>query len=156
MPKKVGFQEARQKIARFCSSRERSPKEVADKLKSWGIELDEVKKLMEELRTQNFIDEQRFANAFCHDKFEFHSWGKQKIRKHIQVHSISEEVVERAMERIESERYESRILALFKKKWDVVKDENLISKKRKVFAFLASKGFEQDLIWKAMNLESIE
>ncbi|MEM6828956.1 MAG: regulatory protein RecX [Bacteroidota bacterium] len=151
MPKELGYSEARQKISKFCSFRERSPKEVEDKLTGWGLEKDEITRLIKELSDMNFIHEQRFANAFCHDKFEFNSWGKQKIKNSIYGHKLPDEVVEHALKMIEEERYLARIKELFNKKWQLTKEDDLLKKKRKVFSFLTGKGFEPDLIWKTIE-----
>lgn len=151
MPRKVGIGEAKQKIGRFCAFRERSPKEVSDKLNSWGLEQDEIEETLNLLLSQNFVDPQRFANAFCNDKFEFNSWGKQKIKMSLHLHRLDSSVLENALESINEIRYFDRLLSLAAKKWESLKNDDELSRKQKTVSYLANKGFEMDLIWKAIH-----
>lgn len=151
MPRKIDLKEAKLKAGRFCAFRERSPKEVADKLISWGLSDEHVEGVLEELIEQNYVDEQRFANAYCHDKFEFNSWGKQKIRSAIYVHRLGKGVVEKALNRIDADKYATRLLELAEKKWETLEGSESAKRKQKTVAFLQTKGFEMDLIWKTMS-----
>ncbi|MEO9868959.1 regulatory protein RecX [Ekhidna sp.] len=151
MAHKLGIKEAKQRAGRFCAFRERSPNEIFEKIQSWGISEEDASKLVVELSKEGFVDEQRFANAFCNDKFEFNSWGKQKIKAHIYSHKLSQTAVQSALDRIDFVKYESRLFDLVKKKWEKLENEETIKRKQKVVAYMANKGFEQDLIWKAIN-----
>ncbi|MEP0985930.1 regulatory protein RecX [Ekhidna sp.] len=151
MPREISAKEAKQRAGRFCALRERSPNELLEKLKSWGLSQEESLEIVEDLIQQGFMDEQRFANAFCNDKFEFNSWGKQKIKAHIFSHKLSEQVVQRALNGIDPVKYTQRLFDLAKTKWLRLEDEEPIKQKQKTLAYLANKGFEVDLIWNAIN-----
>lgn len=151
MTKKPSLLEIKQKIGRFCAFRERSPKEVQDKLASWNVPALEAEEVMRMLLEDNYLNEQRFANAFCHDKFEFNSWGKQKIKSHIYQHQLSVDVIEEALKRIDPDKYFERLQVLIQKKWDSLSVEDKQKRKQKVVAYAVSKGFEVDLIWKVLN-----
>lgn len=156
MAGKLGIKEAKQKAGRFCALRERSPNELFEKLQTWGIAEEDAAQLVTELSKEGFVDEQRFANAYCNDKFEFNSWGKQKIKAYIYTHKLSEAVVQNALDRIDPEKYFNRLLDLAKNKWDKLAKEEEFKRKQKTLAYLVSKGFEQDLIWSAINSISKE
>lgn len=151
MSRKLGIKEAKQRAGRFCAFRERSPNELFEKLQSWGLSREEASRLVTELSKDGFVDEQRFANAFCNDKFEFNSWGKQKIKAHVYVHKLSSEAVQNALHRINPEKYEQRLFELAKVKWERLEKEELLKRKQKTVAYLANKGFEQDLIWNVIS-----
>lgn len=122
---------------------------------SWGLPEGTSVKVLRELIDLGFVDEQRFANAYCNDKFEFNSWGKQKIKANIYVHKLPDGVVQAALDRIDPNKYEARLLALARQKWDRLEKETRIKRKQKTVAYLANKGFELDLVWKAVEkLES--
>jgi regulatory protein len=155
MSRKLGIKEAKQRAGKFCAFRERSPNELFEKLQSWGLTGEEASALVTELAKEGFVDEQRFANAFCNDKFEFNSWGRQKIKAHIYAHKLSSEAVQNALDRIDPEKYEQRLFGLARSKWEKLNKEELMKRKQKTIAYLANKGFEMDLIWNAINrLES--
>ncbi|MEQ8907170.1 regulatory protein RecX [Ekhidna sp.] len=151
MARNLGIKEAKQRAGRFCAIRERSPNELFEKLQNWGLSGEEASRLVTELSKEGFVDEQRFANAFCNDKFEFNSWGKLKIKAHVYVHKLSSEAVQNALDRINSEKYEQRLFELAKVKWDRLEKEDPLKRKQKAVSYLANKGFEQDLIWSAIN-----
>ncbi len=152
MAKQLSLKEAKQRAGRFCALRERSPYEVLQKAKSWGLSETDQEKLVSDLIALNFISEERFANAYCNDKFEFNSWGRQKIRAHIYVHRISEKIVDGALARIDQTTYKKRIHALAKKKWEKHAAEGLLKQKQKTVSYLTNKGFELDLIWQSIGL----
>ncbi len=151
MAKALGIKEAEERAGRFCSFRERSPHEVLEKLKSWGLQEDECVKVVAHLTNLNFINEQRFANAYCHDKFEFNSWGKVKIRTGIYTHQLPSQVIQNALDRIDLEKYITRLNELAQKKWEKLQNEESLNRKRKTANYLAGKGFESDLVWKAIE-----
>lgn len=147
------IKEVRQCIVKFCARRERSPKETMDKLNTWDLPTWQVSEIMTELYQEGLVNEQRFANVFCHDKYEINLWGKEKIKAHIRIHQLSEEVVNAALSRIEPKAYFKRLQLLAQKKWDSLrKEDDKLKRKHKTFAFLASRGFEFELIQKAFCL----
>ena len=145
------FKEALQRAGRFCALRERSPSEVIEKVQSWGYSTNDAEEVVAKLIEMNYINEQRFANAYCHDKFEFNSWGKQKIKAAIYQHHLPSEVIENALNRIDSERYEARLLEIAQKKWQKLKSELPTKKKQKTVNYLTGKGYEIHLIWKTID-----
>ncbi|MEP1096812.1 MAG: regulatory protein RecX [Cyclobacteriaceae bacterium] len=151
MARKIELIEAKQKAGRFCAFQERSPKEVLDKLKSWGLPHEYTDQALNELINEGFVDPQRFANAYCYDKFEFNSWGKQKIRANIFLHQLDSDIIESALKRIDETRYFARVVDLASKKWSMLEGQDDAKKKQKTLAYLGNKGFESDLIWKAIN-----
>ncbi len=151
MSRKLDIKEVKQRAGRFCAFRERSPNELFEKIQSWGIAEEDAAALLAELSKEGFVDEQRFANAFCNDKFEFNSWGKQKIKAHIYAHKLSGEVVDNALNRIDPEKYYLRLSELAKNKWEKLEKDEAFKRKQKTAAYLSGKGFEMDLIWSAIS-----
>lgn len=151
MSRKLGVKEVKQRAGRFCAFRERSPNELFEKIQSWGVKEEDAAKLVAELASEGYVDEQRFANAFCNDKFEFNSWGKHKIKAHIYEHKLSETTIQNALDRIDPDKYEKRLSELALSKWNKLEKEEDFKRKQKTVAYLSGKGFELDLIWNAIN-----
>ncbi|MEM8939951.1 MAG: regulatory protein RecX [Bacteroidota bacterium] len=152
MAKKLSLKEATERACRFCAYRERSPNEVYEKVKSWGLPDSQSKELVSILIGLEFIDEQRFANAYCNDKFEFNSWGKQKIKAHIYTYQVPERVIVQALDNIDEEKYQRRLFRLAEKKWKTLLGDEPERQKQKTASYLLHKGFELDLVWKAIGL----
>jgi len=151
MARQLSIKEAERRAERFCALQERSPQEVSDKVRSWGLSERACREIVDLLVKEGFVNEQRFASAYCHDKFEFNSWGKQKIKLHISPHKVSSAVLEKSLSAIDPERYEIRLHKLARGKWGSLQKEGNQKKKQKTAKYLTNKGFEPDLIWSAIN-----
>jgi regulatory protein len=132
---------------RFTAYRERSPKEVADKLREWDAPQEAIDRILNELIADKFIDELRFARAFCHDKFLINKWGKRRIAMEISRHDLSHETIQQGLNYINQEEYDSTVHRLALAKWSKLKDKDVFVKKQKTVAYLTQKGYESDLIW---------
>ena len=74
--------EAREKIRGYCLYRERSQKEVRDKLLSYGLFPEIADTLLSELILERFVDEERFAGLLCGVSIRLRSGGGSKSNRH--------------------------------------------------------------------------
>jgi regulatory protein len=66
------FQEYRgllKKISSFCASKERTEKEVIEKLTSWECSGENLDCIVSVLKNEKFLDEERFARNYVSSKF---------------------------------------------------------------------------------------
>ena len=63
----------------LCSRSERSEGELREKMWQWGIKPEDATKIIVRLREDKFVDDRRFASAYCRQKLFFSHWGKKKI-----------------------------------------------------------------------------
>lgn len=149
---KYSFLEAKAKIEAYCAYQERCQYEVGLKLFAWGITGEQQDQLISDLISNRFLDEERFAEAFVSGKFRIKRWGRIKIRQHLKQKHISEYSIKKGMASIDLDDYYASILYLAERKSADLQSENdLWQKKAKIIRFLASKGYEQDLIYDAVN-----
>ncbi|MBV6644344.1 MAG: RecX family transcriptional regulator [Cyclobacteriaceae bacterium] len=138
--------QAKIKVARFCAFRERAPKEVKDKLLTYGLNEDQAETLLQELITENFLNVDRFVKAFCHDKTFFNKWGRYKVRNELRRHQIDEDSIEKGLSSIDEQQYLEMLQSLVKRKYDSLErqmDDYL--RQRKTYDYIIRKGFEPDL-----------
>ena len=64
----LSYDKAFAKAARLCSKSEKAPKEIFDKLMSWGMSSKMAEQIVNHLREEKFIEEVRYARAFIHDE----------------------------------------------------------------------------------------
>ncbi len=146
------YRQIRDRVARYCAMGERSPKQAQEKLLKYGLNPSLVEKAIEELKKNNFLDTERFANAFANDKFRFNSWGKIKIRIELKNHLIPEDHIDKGLSNIDHEEYTDKIEDLIRKKWSKLKeDENYLARKNKTASFLVRKGFESDIVFNKID-----
>lgn len=134
---------AKAKLESFCAYQERCTYEVNEKLKAFDLNDAEKKSLLDFLRSNKYLDDERFAQSYASGKFVIKGWGKNKIRSHMKAKFVAAELIELGLSEIEEEPYLERMKHLAKRKWDdLSKEKNEWVRKQKVFRFLAGKGYE--------------
>ncbi len=121
------------KAQNYCSLAEHCVAEVREKLYQWGAPAAVQETIIQKLCQSGFIDEQRYAAAFVHDKVAFQGWGREKIRMMLLMKHIPSAFVEEAIGGIDEEVYNQQL-------------DRLIEQKRgevplKIARFLAQRGF---------------
>lgn len=149
--KSLSPSESKVKIAAFCAYQERSQQEVRDKLYSYGLFSEEVEGLISLMITENFLNEERFAQSYVRGKFNLKKWGKIKIEQGLKQHRLTANCIKSGMREIEPDQYWETLLGLAQKKWDTTHDTDLFKKKVKVHRYLLSRGFENDLVQSALE-----
>ena len=145
--KSLSYQDAKLKAADFCAYQERSQQEVRDKLYTYGLHKDEVEKLLSELITKNFVNEERFAIAYAGGKYRMKSWGKNKILQGLRQHKISQYCINKALMEIDDEDYNESIKRLIEQKKASIRNVRGFQSKQKIARYLMQKGYEQQLVW---------
>ena len=141
---------AKIKAGNYCAYQERTQQEVRDKLYNLGLFRDEVEEVLTQLITENFVNEERFAKTYARGKFHLKRWGKLKIMFELKRRKISPYCVKKAMLEIPEEEYEKVLDQLIEQK---ARDYsgNDYTTKNKIARYLINKGYESDLVWKALN-----
>lgn len=134
---------AKAKLESFCAYQERCTHEVKEKIKAFDLNDTEKKTLLDILRAEKYLDEERFARSYASGKFVIKGWGKNKIRSHMKAKFVSKELIELGLSEIEEESYRARMKHIAQRKWlELSKEKNEWIRKQKVFRFLAGKGYE--------------
>ena len=142
---------AKLKAARFCAYRERTQREVREKLHGEGVWGQEAESIIAELITDGFINEERFAIAYAGGKFRLKKWGKLKIKQGLEAHGLTSYCVDKALATIEEEDYQSTLQQLMRQKWQSLKEPDPFVRKHKTAQFLMGKGFEPEIIWSLLK-----
>lgn len=140
------------KAASYCAYQERTQQEVRERLKKWNIFGDEAEEIISELIALNYLNEERFAKSFAGGKFRIKKWGGLKIRQELQRKGLTDYNIRVAMEEINLDDYEKELYQLIQKKYEAVSrtEPDLWKQKQKVARYAISKGFESDMVWKAI------
>ena len=139
------------KITAFCAYQERTQQEVREKLLAYGLDEDEAEELIVRLIQENYVNEERFARTFAGGKFRLKKWGRVKIRGELKARGLSAYCVQKGMEEINPNQYWETLIELAGQKNALEKEPNPLARKQKIVRFLLGKGYEQDLVWEAVN-----
>jgi len=142
--------QAFRKAADYCVSQEHCIGEVRFKMKQWGINNNLINSTIDQLIDEGFIDEKRYASAFARGKFKLFDWGKIKIANELRMKGIPSGLVSEALNEIDEDEYKETVKSLINKKLGSNKQPSR-GERSKIFNYLMGKGFETEIIMKAMN-----
>ncbi len=151
-PKKIlDLALAREKIRGYCAYQERNQHEVKQKLLSYGLLPYIADDILIELIQDGFLNEERYDQAFARGKVNIKGWGRKKIEMELKMRGISAPCISKALSEIDADTYDTRLATLAQKKWDSITGGRSDIRKQKVIKYLLGKGYEIEMIKKAMS-----
>lgn len=144
-------EQALQKLRQYCAYQERSHSEVISKLWDLGVRKAEHDEIVAALIEDDYLNEERFAIQYAGGKFRMKDWGRKKILYALKEKGVSTYCINKAMKAIPDEDYIKTLQQLTEKKYASLKGEQYLIRKKKTMDYLLQKGFEPDLITKAVN-----
>lgn len=145
-PKRKTPSEALELLKKQCSLREYCQSDIRTKLFKWSISSNDQEAIIAELIGDGFLDEERFARAYVHDKATIEGWGAIKIRASLKQKGISDFSIKKGLEREDIafegileeqyERFASRYKTLSKRE-----------RNTKIANRLINRGFNSTLVW---------
>ncbi|MDF1574552.1 MAG: regulatory protein RecX [Bacteroidales bacterium] len=145
------YKAALQRAAALCSRQEQCSSQIREKLKNWKVTREDADRILDLLKKENFLDDQRYATHYVSDKFRFNGWGKIKLSAMLSQKGISKDVIEEAMNQIDPELYKQACARLIREKSASLRESNPYKKKGKLFRYAAQRGFESDLIHQILS-----
>ena len=142
-----------QKLKQYCAYQERSHSEVKQKLYDLGVWKKDHDGIIAALIEQGYLNEERFAIAFAGGKFRIKHWGRVKIKYELKQRQVSDYSIKKAMKQIDEEDYLALLKKLAAEKYESLKGEQYLIRKKKTMDYLASRGFEPDMVRKVMEKE---
>ena len=144
------------RMRKYCALRERSIKEVSKKLFELDVLEDKALLIIEKLKQEGFLNEDRYVSAYARGKFRNKKWGKKKIEMELKKQGIAKELLQKGLSEIESADYLQVLDTLLIKKWKLIKaktgnsdysDNDLFTPAmQKLLNYAMQKGFEYDLV----------
>lgn len=139
------------KASAYCATAEHCEADVRTKLQTWACSPEHIDKIIDYLKNENFLNEQRYCNAFVRDKFRFNQWGKTKIAMMLRTKNIAEETIAEAIDQIDDETYQQTVTTLLQTKLKGLKYRDEYDRKAKLIRFAQGRGFEYGIIAAAIE-----
>lgn len=144
-------EQALQKLKQYCAYQERSSREVVQKLWELGIRKADHDEIVSTLIEEDYLNEERFAKAFAGGKFRMLDWGRKKILYGLKEKGVSDYNIKKGMLEINEDDYQKALLEAAGKKYDSLKGEQFMARKKKTIDYLMQKGYESELITGVMK-----
>ncbi|MEA3446400.1 MAG: regulatory protein RecX [Bacteroidota bacterium] len=142
----ISEKQALEKLMQLCGRQEKCKADIRQKLRQWHIRDEVAEKIINQLEKENFIDETRFALAFCRDKVLFNKWGKIKIGYNLKMKGISETNISNSFSEINEKEYLAMIRKEILEKTRNTKAKSDWERKGKIMQFAQSRGYESDIV----------
>jgi regulatory protein len=139
-------EQAIQKLRHYCGYQERSHSEAVGKLWELGVRKQEHDEIISSLIEDDYLNEERFAKQFVGGKFRMKDWGRKKIYYALKEKKVSEYAIKIAMKEIDEEDYKKVLYELAEKKYESLKGEQFMVRKKKTMDYLLQKGYESELV----------
>lgn len=130
---------------RYCSMQEHTCKEVADKLRLYGADVQDIDAIIDELKINSYIDEYRYACLYVRSKVNQNKWGCKKIEMMLRLKGISLQDIARAVATMDADVYRQTLYELLQKKLPSLQKYDKYAQKSRLRYFSASHGFENEI-----------
>lgn len=145
--------QALNRAAAYCSQAERAPQDVEDKLRNWEVSDEDIEQIMQRLRDDNFLNEERYVHAFINDKFLYERWGRIKIIFALRQKGISGSIVNNTLDDvIDPDAYLETLTDLLRAKMRGMSVPLDQRNRAKLYRFAQQRGFEAGFISRALSV----
>lgn len=137
------------KVYRYCAYQDRCTSEVREKLRKFELSGTEIAATIDMLREENYLDDQRYVEAYVRGKLRIKKWGKQKIRLKLKEKGLQDTLINAEMDNIEDRFYVKQLADLLEVKLRSIQRAG--NHRDKLFRYAVQKGYEQGLIIDQLN-----
>ena len=137
-------EQALQKLKHYCTYQERSHHEVKQKLYELGVRTHDHDEIIASLIDEDYLNEERFAIQFAGGKFRMKQWGKKKILYALREKKVSDYSIKKALAEIKEDDYLVVLKKLAEEKYNSLKEEQYLDRKKKTIDYLVQKGYEYE------------
>jgi regulatory protein len=147
---KEKFSQARNKAFKLLSYRERTIKEIEDRLRKKDFEEEIIKAVVDFLLEKDYLNEERFAEMWIRSRKKHHPRGRKLIYKELKNKGVNQKIINNALNQYLSNQEELEMAEYLKDKWLRRRTEE-DSSSYKLKNYLANKGFSYDLIYQVTD-----
>ena len=148
----ASFSQAKNYAYRLLSYRERSEKEIEDRLARRGFTKEVRDKVVADLKVLGLVDDYRFAKAFVESRIKYRPSGLMLIRSKLYSMGVDGDIVNSVISDIESDYDEYavayRIASDRARKFSRV---DHLKAKRRIHDYLLRRRFKKDVIYRVLN-----
>ena len=143
---KKQFSKARNKAFKLLSYRERTIKEIEDRLRKKDFSEEVIKAVVDFLLEKDYLNEERFSEMWIRSRKKHHPRGRKLIYKELKNKGVNQSIINSALDQHLSNQEEIDMAEYLKDKWLRRRTEE-DSSSYKLKNYLANKGFSYDLIY---------
>lgn len=129
------------KAESYCARAEHCAADVRRKFVQWGIESDYTDQIIDTLYERGFLNDERYCEAYVHDKVTYQKWGRLKIQAGLRALQLPNGMISKALDDIDEKVYMDNLRTLA--------HQRRADNEEKRLRFLLQRGFTYDEIKRA-------
>lgn len=146
--------EAYQKLTDLCARGEHCQHEMTEKMRRWGVSVEEQAQVMARLIDERYVDDARYTHAFVYDKIRYSKWGRRKVEQALWMKHIDATIIRQELDAVDDEEYTAVLKPLLRQKRRSTKASSDYELNMKLIKFAISRGFTMDIIKQCMDVEN--
>ncbi|MFI3305776.1 MAG: regulatory protein RecX [Rikenellaceae bacterium] len=154
-PKPKSEEQALSSLMALCARAEKSSGDAHRLMSRWGVEEVAQQRVLAQLRSERFIDDERFATLFIREKTRLNGWGTYKIRMELQRKGVAREIVDEKLAELDDDTMFSRLVTQIERRLRSVKYNSREQLRDKLIRYGASLGYNfssvNDAVSEVMN-----
>ena len=150
--KEKSEQDAYLQLAALCAQAEHCQQEMRDKMKRWDIDAATQDRIVARLIKERYVDDERYARAFVHDKMQYNQWGRRKIEQALWLKHIDEHTVRRVLDEIDDAEYAAILKPMLKQKRRHTTAGSDYELNMKLMKWAMGRGFTMDVIRQCLDV----
>ena len=138
-----------------CARREYCSRDILKKAmdKTEGDETA-AHEILNKLQEDGFVSDLRYASAFAREKAGISGWGRVKISFVLRTKGINNDIINEALEEIDTDKAEDRLRKLMESKWKSL--SGTADSKIRLLKFALSRGYEYEQVKKMADIITTE
>lgn len=131
----------------LCSRREYAVVDIVQKLKRRDLDTSEIEWIIESLKRDRFLDENRYAVAYAREKSLFSGWGRTKIEYFLKSKKLEQSAIDSAFDDIDQDRAANRMEEVIRRKWvslSSLSKDQMAKRREKTLRFGMARGYNYE------------
>ncbi len=145
-PQPKSREQALNSLMALCARAEKSSGDAYRLMTKWGVAPEDQEAVVERLRSERFIDDERFTRLFVGEKSRLNGWGSYKIRMELARKGVAEDIIAEGLESLDRESQRTRLEELLQRRMRSVKYNSKYHLRDKLMRYGASLGYDFDLV----------
>lgn len=149
-------QQALSRLAALCARGEHSTGEAISKMRQWGIGEAACERVVDYLVSHHYIDDERFARAFVHDKLAYNGWGRRKLEQALWQKGVGQDIIDRVLDEVAPQDFTAKLRPLLEAKRRTVKAANPRELTAKLIRFALGRGYTYEQVRACLDTDTDE
>ena len=135
---------ALKKMLHYCNYQDRCEKEIVDKLNSLEVNESDTSFIMDFLKEEGFINDERYCRSYVKSKLNLKKWGINKIKLSLMTKGIDRNIIDEVLSEINQDSYREELIKLLKNK--KINESDPYKRKAKLIRYAVGKGYSLSMV----------